>query len=755
MTDFEGFFRRATSQDPYPYQSRLASYNMMPDVINIPTGSGKTEAAVLSVYLWRRVSHGNGMPRRLVYCLPRRSLVEQTVKRVRRWIQNLGLEGRIGVSQMMGGDRNWDVESRPEREYILVGTQDILLSGALNRQYGAGFKRWPMLFGLLNNDCLWIMDEVQIMENGLPTSRQLDAMRRQMGTFGPCHTIWMSATINERWLETPDSEAPQSVFSLTRDEKLGGGLGQRATACKTVRKADQTYDGLSARGLLEYHRKGTPTAIMVNTVRRAQSVYAEIKKAGVPCMLVHSRFRAADRRKINERISDVDKSCDVMIVSTQVLEAGVDLSVRTLVTELAPWSSMVQRFGRCNRGAEFNDADIVWADIPDENGIAPYAKDQMDASRKVLESMEGVSASPATLLGTDAGMLFDSVLRRKDVTELFDTAQDLSGGRTDASRFVRNMKRQMDVDVFWRDDTDKETKPHAGEVCSVPLSDAREFVKKHDGCMMFDYAADRWAPAKDIRPGQTIMLDCAAGGYSPETGWDPDFAGIVDVVAPPAQEPAERGGRRAVTLDAHTGHVVAETRRLAAGLDELGDELADILVEAARHHDIGKTHPVFQNTMVKGGCPDDGRMWAKSPEMSKGHARPGFRHEAASALAYVAHRPGESLAAYLIAAHHGRIRLSMRSIHPDDKHLLGLMESDRLPAYSGATVSVPETKLDLTYADLGRDCGRSWADMATRLLNQYGPFRLAYLEMVVRAADWSASRKEDDGSYGPPEAGPV
>lgn len=753
MGDFADLFKMATGRQPYAYQERLAADDAMPDVIDLPTGSGKTEAAIISVWLWGRVSGRRDVPRRLVYCLPRRSLVEQTVGRVRSWVKNLGLDGRVGVSQIMGGDSEWDVETEPEREYVLVGTQDMLLSGALNRQYGKGFNTWPMHFALLNNDCLWVMDEVQIMENGLPTSRQLDALRHQMGTFGPCHTIWMSATVNERWLVTPDSGSPESVFRLTDGEMHGGSLGKRNNARKIVRKAAITagkgYGRDDVRRLLELRRPGTPTAIIVNTVRRAQDIYKGAKEAGAPCILVHSRFRAAERRAINERISKVCKSDDIVIVATQVLEAGVDLSVRTLVTELAPWSSMVQRFGRCNRGAEYDRADVVWLDITDESLMGPYTKAEMDASRVKLESMECGSASPTDLPKIETGMLFDSVLRRRDVVELFGTMEDLTGGRTDASRFVRTSARSLDVDVFWRAE-DRESAPHAGEVCAVPISAARKFVRDSGGSI-YDHAAGRWVPAGDIRPGQTIMLEGSGGGYSPETGWDPDITEVVDAVVPHAEKTGARAGKRALTLGAHTDHVVCEAERITSELGALGDVLAGAVVEAARYHDIGKAHPVFQKTMVDGGCPDDGGMWAKSPGTAR-HSRPGFRHEAASALAYLAHHPGRHLVAYIIAAHHGHVRLSMRSTHPDDGHLLGLETSDKLPAYDGG-VSMPETGLDLSLAGLGRRGGPSWADMSTRLLDQYGPFRLAYLEMVVRAADWVASRKEGEGAYRTPGAG--
>lgn len=55
---------------------------------------------------------------------------------------------------------------------MLIGTQDMLLSRLLNRGYGMTRYRWPMQLGLLGNDCLWVMDEVQLMGTGLATTVQ-------------------------------------------------------------------------------------------------------------------------------------------------------------------------------------------------------------------------------------------------------------------------------------------------------------------------------------------------------------------------------------------------------------------------------------------------------------------------------------------------------------------------------------------------------------------------------------------------------
>ena len=77
-------------------------------------------------------------PRRLVWCLPMRVLVEQTVEVAKALSQRMPEEHRPGVAVLMGGEDTepWFLE--PEKPWILIGTQDMLLSRALNRGYASG-----------------------------------------------------------------------------------------------------------------------------------------------------------------------------------------------------------------------------------------------------------------------------------------------------------------------------------------------------------------------------------------------------------------------------------------------------------------------------------------------------------------------------------------------------------------------------------------------------------------------------------------
>jgi CRISPR-associated endonuclease/helicase Cas3 len=250
--NFDELFRTAFAEDitPFEYQRRLADDSKYKSrLLSVPTGYGKTAAVVLT-WLWNRIIKGRpDWPRRLIYCLPMRTLVEQTRDSVRQWLKNLGdLEwdgkgdhvGEIGVHILMGGEEQTDWDIYPEHEAILIGTQDMLLSRALNRGYGMSRYRWPMHFGLLNNDALWVMDETQLMGPGLWTSAQLDWMRQdRFPAILPCVTWWMSATIAADFLDTIDRRngkvGPVETITVG-DEPAATGLLNACRPCRLWRQ---------------------------------------------------------------------------------------------------------------------------------------------------------------------------------------------------------------------------------------------------------------------------------------------------------------------------------------------------------------------------------------------------------------------------------------------------------------------------------------------------------------------------------------
>ena len=136
MIDYSEFFRTATDHGPYPFQTAFATAEPLPHLLRAPTGAGKTATAVLG-WLWRWRTGPKDTPRRLVYCLPMRVLVEQSRDECAKWLEKLGLTEKVGLHVLMGGVDKVDWHLHPERPAILIGTQDMLLSRALNRGYAA------------------------------------------------------------------------------------------------------------------------------------------------------------------------------------------------------------------------------------------------------------------------------------------------------------------------------------------------------------------------------------------------------------------------------------------------------------------------------------------------------------------------------------------------------------------------------------------------------------------------------------------
>ena len=870
---YENFFRLAFSKnqeqphEPFDYQKRLAVGSDFPSLLNAPTGAGKTNA-VLGAWLWRRWLNSETVGRRLIYCLPMRTLVEQTREIAKSAIEKIeaehpNLKDRFSVHTLYGGDVSDDWDIYPEREQIIIGTQDLLLSRALNRGYAMNRFRWAFHFGLFNNDCLWVFDEVQLFGDGLATTAQLAAMREKFKTVGSAKSLWMSATLDKSWLKTVDFEVEVerlSEIKLSEKDRENSDLKRRLNAVKVLCKADidcRLPQGL-AKFAKEKHERGTQTLIVVNTVARAQEVFVELEKlyaevekqakksAESPMpenqpekpeiKLLHSRFRPAERKEWRELFNqDSYKSgAGRIVVATQVIEAGVDISSKLLVTDIAPFPSLVQRFGRVNRAGEFNSSEIFWVDLPltknrekyaatdlsklDDKTLAeivkiakPYEWENLKKARAVLDAIDDASPNNLTeiLENPKNREIYtpNHVLRQRDLIDLFDTTADLSGFDLDVSRFVRGGE-ERDVSIFWRENvaetikpvkgTKKEKKelarmfaPHRDEFCPVAIYDAKAFIDKKKA-WTFDALSGEWRETnkENLRTGMIILLDAESGGYEREIGWNPKSKKVEivrletkkaenesllnesfgDDILTESPSPRNKFLHYTQTLAAHSREVKQAAEKILTELDlaEL-NEFAAQIVSAAHHHDLGKTHPVFQATVQKNN--ENGEInlaepLAKAKSGGK-HSRKKFRHELASALALLKKNEREKendkhtdLEIYLVAAHHGKVRLSIRALpdedkpkdakgnlQPERKFARGIWDDDKLPETDLGDANVfSETILNLDALSLGRSANgeSSWLERMIALRDGIGVFRLAYLEAIVRAADVQASACPQD-----------
>lgn len=770
---------------PYDYQRRMAE-DGLPALLRAPTGSGKTQAAVLA-WLFRRRYHPESAvraatPRRLVMVLPMRVLVEQSHDVTRGWLTNLGLVDEVGLYLLRGGEGKVDGawRERCDHDTIIIGTLDMVLSRALHRGYAMGRLSYTLDFGLLNNDVQYVVDEVQLFGPALATTRQLDGLRRKLGTVTSCFTTWMSATIDEQALKTVDNPSIESQVELSDADRTGP-LQRRLEGGRTVRRlptpAEDAYWSAIADHLVDRHRPGSLTLAVFNTVGAARGVADLLRRrTEVPVTLLHSRFRPPDRReRLAEALAGVGPGAGRIVVTTQVLEAGVDISAAVLVTEAATWPSVVQRAGRCNRDGLVEDAELWWT-VP--RIAAPYSDADVSATVTALTGQEGrvLTAGQLSALPVPVEPVIHPVLRRRDVLDLFDTTPDLAGNDIDISRFLRDAE-DLDVQLAWRPlpatgPEDSAEPPVTEELCPALVGEVRLAVKGGRAAWTYEPGARGWRRCRpdDVRPGAVLLLAAQDGGYSSANGWDDRATDPVPPVpaleeADPLVQPAlayddEPGTVRPkawVTLLQHLEDVETEAARLLDQLagDALPDSIRQSVLAAGRLHDVGKAHQVWQDALV-GQAPEDeryrrnsGRPWAKSDTDGRlVYSRPGFRHELASAV--LLEQSGlldgmaePELVRYLVTAHHGRVRLGLRpGADEPPGRVLGLEDGDQVPAVEFPGGRLPATTLLLSGLGLGdADGAPSYTDRALWLRDRedLGPFRLGYLEAIVRLADWLAS----------------
>ncbi|WP_373199345.1 type I-G CRISPR-associated helicase/endonuclease Cas3g [Mycobacterium marinum] len=778
---FEEFVAAATKGlvRPYSFQTTLAECGL-PDVLRAPTGSGKTLAAILP-WLYRRIAHPDpavrlGTPHWLVVVLPQRTLVEQTVDAGRRWVEALNVP--VAVHVLMGGEDSRDSEwkTRPDIERIFVGTQDMVLSRLLMRGFAESRGVWPLSFGLLHAGAQFVFDEVQLMGPGLPTSLQLQGLREAFGTALPCQSMWMSATIDVAELSTVDLRRRLSVVDVT-DE--GGELARRMAATRTLRQLHLGADAkkypadLAAVALAE-HRPGTRTLVVVNTVERAMDVHAELTRLdpSADIVLLHSRFRPTDRASRTAAALACPGPQGTIVIATQVLEAGVDVTSATLIAEVAPWPSIVQRAGRCNRDGRASDARLLWTvPIGGAKAHLPYDADDLESAAAALAGLENRAMTGRELAEQQVPTTrpIHPVLRRRDLLDLFDTAPDLAGNDIDVSLFIRDAADRT-VSVAWRRlETPDMPAVNRSELCQAPIADVQDMITPKPkpaptwDARILDQVEGKWRPARreEVRPSAVIVLEASQGGYLPERGFDRRSKQLVEPIEVPPKtpdafdsDPLSVGFAEWVALDEHLVATETAARRLMSRFGpnvDLTEQQGDAIVRAALLHDLGKAHPTFaaslRNANPDTPPPAPTVPWAKSPSNRPlRHDPRHFRHELASALWMLETSTGlldehreRDLIIYLVAAHHGRVRVTIRG-KPDERPgiTLGVEEKSSTIGFTlnGRYIPAVSLSLEPTTHGIGSLTSRA---LALRDRADLGPFRLAFCEAAVRAADWQAS----------------
>lgn len=368
----------------YDFQKRV--YVCLMDgrsvILQAPTGAGKTRAALYPFL--RAWEYREDFPRKCIYSVPLRVLANQFWDEYEGRTRNFGFWRPLDVT-IQTGDRPED----PMLEGNLIfATIDQTLSNFLNIPYALSLGRGNLNAGAVLSSYL-VFDELHLFDpdTTFPTTLHLLRLLRGVVPF-----VVMTATLSREMVQTLATELEAEPIVLTGEE-----LAAIPSQCKT-RRVHIVEAELTAKAVLDRHKRRS--IAICNTVERAQMLFEDLRRqAGesVEVRLLHSRFLRTDRQAHEEwlqREFGKDKTSytveSAILVATQVVEVGLDITCENLHTELAPAVSVIQRAGRCAR-YEGEEGDVWVYRLPvDDKGrpqYAPYLGEQKGVCEKTWAAL--------------------------------------------------------------------------------------------------------------------------------------------------------------------------------------------------------------------------------------------------------------------------------------------------------------------------------------------------------------------------------
>lgn len=632
---------------PYPFQRRVAQLLLSGHnvILQAPTGAGKTMAAMLPFL--EAIEHGRDFPHKCLYAVPMRVLANQFVDEYAGRVRQAGRDDRILVAIQTG-------EHPDDRELaatLTFATIDQVLSSFLLSPYSLPRRLSNLNAGAVAASYL-VFDEFHLFDpvSTLPTTLEMLRMLNDVTPF-----LLMTATFSSDML---DGLADALNAALVPENEGACEAMQSLPSQQKTRHYHVAERPLCAEAVLERHQHRT--LVVCNVVDRARSLFERLRDhpnlRDAQVLLLHSRFLQEDRQRIEGEIrrlfgKDSNQGGSWIVVATQVVEVGLDITCQTLHTELAPANAILQRAGRCARYPGEEGNVFIYAETLDAEGevidltenVMPY-KGQKDEVTRTLAGFQ--SRNGDTLTFNDEQEIISAAHGPRDqaIVQGLVAAREMhrrkmnsvmGGHRSgEAGDLIRAVSSRL---VVIHDDPQAVAeRPFAAEAFSLHPGTlyglAKKWLEREDALELEEWglhalhdlgdigergqSAYRWLPVRDksdVEGSALVLVHPALAGYDPDLGFVPDRStGYRAKLATPLDH-APRGsyGYRLECYDEHMRLVYQafqrqawpELARAAARL-EIAFRWPTNIVERAAHlvvllHDVGKLNRAWQDWVVR------------------------------------------------------------------------------------------------------------------------------------------------------------
>ena len=383
MENISTFYKTKLGFAPYDYQVKVAELLLagMNVILSVPTGAGKTWASVMP-FLYTIEGKSTNFPMKMIYSLPQRTLTNSIFEDVNKIVpENISIQtGEYSEDPLFEKD-------------IIFSTIDQTLSNFLCFPLPLSPRQANINAGALIGSYL-IFDEFHLLDPKLSMSTSLGMIRMLKNL---CRICIMTATLTDDYIQFLKNDLGLefeivSINDFPQDIERINSL--KPAKDRNIKKSVSIIPDkrLNAVDIIDKHKN--KTIIICNRVETAQNLYLDLKKTKseeTELFCIHARYFDRDRKlgeqKIKEYFGKGNVKQNAILVATQVIEAGMDISCDIMHTEISPINSFLQRAGRCARFAdEYGDIfvyDVLDLEEREKIKIEPESKEDKEEVRKL------------------------------------------------------------------------------------------------------------------------------------------------------------------------------------------------------------------------------------------------------------------------------------------------------------------------------------------------------------------------------------
>lgn len=437
---YNKFYNDILGFSPYLYQTKVAELLLSGKnvILSVPTGAGKTWASVIP-FLFATQYHINTFPQKTIYSLPLRTLTNSIYSDTKDILNNDRItDAYPNLKELLSvqtGEFNNDTLFEKK---LIFSTIDQTLSSFLCFPLALSHNQANINAGALVGSYL-IFDEFHLLDSKLSMSTTLGMLRMLKNM---CRVCIMTATLSDSFLNYLKNEFdPQNQYNFEivtlegfpKDREKIKSI--KPAPNKVAKKSVFVSDGvLTAENVIKKHKN--KSIVICNRVEKAQQIFENlkgevvekrqqifeslciIKGSNTKLLCIHSRFFDSDRKEkenlIKKYFGKKSNEQNVILVATQVIEAGMDISCDTMHTEISPINSFLQRAGRCAR-FENEYGEIIVYDV-----LNLEEKDRISESEQTEEDKKEIRILNNKYLPYDKDLCCSTITKLKNVQYLDD-----------------------------------------------------------------------------------------------------------------------------------------------------------------------------------------------------------------------------------------------------------------------------------------------------------------------------------------------